>query len=246
MSKFRKFPTAWGSKGPSVTLQNDSRMTGVGRILERSKLDELPQLWNILIGEMSFVGPRPESLAFKHLFVGEYEEVLSYKPGIFGPNQIKYRNESAMYPAGVDPHSFYETGLFPAKAKNDLTYFKKANFLSDIWCIVCGVFSILFNVIVWRPSTQTSALLLVWDLGSIIAAWSITHWLKFAIFEAPLRHSVELVFIAGCFTAPMVGVIVFLIVRIYRHPIRYFSGTCLLYTSPSPRDRTRSRMPSSA
>ncbi|OAD21195.1 bacterial sugar transferase, partial [Candidatus Thiomargarita nelsonii] len=66
--KFRKFPSDWGSAGPGVTVAGDARMTKVGKFLERTKLDELPQLWNILLGEMSFVGPRPESLRYADLF----------------------------------------------------------------------------------------------------------------------------------------------------------------------------------
>jgi len=106
--KFRKFPADWGSRGPQVTLQRDTRMTVVGRFLEKTKLDELPQLWNIFKGDMSFVGPRPETVNFSHLFVGKFEEILDHTPGIFGPNQMKYVNESALYPENVDPEFFYE------------------------------------------------------------------------------------------------------------------------------------------
>ena len=176
MNKFRKFPTAWGNKGPNVTLQNDSRMTKVGHFLERTKLDELPQLWNILIGEMSFVGPRPESLAFSHLFKDGFEQVLNYKPGIFGPNQTEYRNESGMYPEGIDPTLYYEKELFPAKAKNDLRYFKKSTFLGDIKWILHGTIVLVFSAIIWRKSMRTSLVLLCWDIGCVLIAWMFTHW----------------------------------------------------------------------
>ena len=89
-----KFAPHWGDSGPGVTVRGDLRMTNIGAILERTKLDELPQLWNILKGEMSFVGPRPESLRFAHLFKGDVAGVLRHIPGLFGPSQIAFRNES--------------------------------------------------------------------------------------------------------------------------------------------------------
>ena len=72
MYKFRKFPANWKDSGPGITVPGDTRMTPIGRILERTKLDELPQLWNVLKGEMSIIGPRPESMRFANLFVGKY------------------------------------------------------------------------------------------------------------------------------------------------------------------------------
>ena len=85
MHKFRKFPDSWGDRGSGVTVAGDARMTRLGRFLERSKFDEIPQLWNILKGEMSFVGPRPETLRFRDLFVGDLARVHDFLPGIFGP-----------------------------------------------------------------------------------------------------------------------------------------------------------------
>jgi len=93
--KFRKFPHQLAGQGPAVTVANDIRMTRLGRFLESSKLDELPQLFNILKGDMSFVGPRPETLNFAHLFTGKFEQVLAYVPGLFGPNQLRYRHETS-------------------------------------------------------------------------------------------------------------------------------------------------------
>jgi Sugar transferases involved in lipopolysaccharide synthesis len=118
--KFRKFPSNWGVSGSGVTVAGDARMTAVGAFIERTKLDELPQFWNILKGEMSFVGPRPESLAYSDLFKGEYAALLDYVPGIFGPNQVEFRNEAELYPSDQDPDEFYRTVLFPEKAKKIL------------------------------------------------------------------------------------------------------------------------------
>lgn len=136
--KFRKFAHCSTASGPAVTLKNDPRMTRVGRTLERTKLDELPQLWNILVGEMSVVGPRPETLDFAECFTGGRRAILDHRPGLFGPSQAIFRNESALYPAGRDPHEFYRTVLFPAKAEIDLRYFRERTIVSDLfWVIRC-------------------------------------------------------------------------------------------------------------
>ena len=123
LHKFRKFHEQGQQGGLAVTLRNDPRMTRMGRLMERTKLDELPQLWNILVGEMAFVGPRPESLAFADCFNGAYNSILEYRPGIFGPCQTMFRNENLLYGSCCDPEKFYRTMLFPLKAQIDLAYF---------------------------------------------------------------------------------------------------------------------------
>ena len=133
MYKYRKFPVRMKG-GASVTVAGDARMTWVGAFIERTKLDELPQLWNVLKGDMSFVGPRPESPAYTSLFEGKYAKLLDYIPGIFGPSQVFYRNESELYPPGDAPDRFYREKLFPKKADLDLEYFARANMVSNmIW-----------------------------------------------------------------------------------------------------------------
>jgi lipopolysaccharide/colanic/teichoic acid biosynthesis glycosyltransferase len=139
LHKYRKFSERAGRSGLAVTLMDDPRMTRVGRLLERTKLDEMPQLWNILTGEMSVVGPRPESLAFAECFHMGYRGVLDYKPGIFGPCQVIFRNENCLYQGVHDPEEFYRNVLFPLKAHTDLTYFRKRNMYSDLWWMVHGV-----------------------------------------------------------------------------------------------------------
>jgi lipopolysaccharide/colanic/teichoic acid biosynthesis glycosyltransferase len=141
--KFRKFVDGPGAVGPAVTLKNDPRMTRIGRVLERSKLDELPQLWNILIGDMSLVGPRPETLDFADCFVDGFEMVLDFRPGLFGPSQAIFRNECALYPQGRDPHEFYRNVLFPAKATIDLRYFSRRTFLSDFAWVLRGALAVI-------------------------------------------------------------------------------------------------------
>jgi lipopolysaccharide/colanic/teichoic acid biosynthesis glycosyltransferase len=145
MYKFRKFRTDCDDRGCPLTMQNDGRLTKVGRILAASKLDELPQLWNVLRGDMSLVGPRPESLAFADCFRNGFERIHEHKPGLFGPCQALFRDESMLYPGGVAAVDFYRQVLFPAKAQIDLAYFSRRTVVSDFgwvlrsaWMIVAG------------------------------------------------------------------------------------------------------------
>jgi lipopolysaccharide/colanic/teichoic acid biosynthesis glycosyltransferase len=140
--KFRKFRHDQ-SPGCTVTLKDDPRMTAVGRFLERMKLDELPQLWNVLIGDMSIVGPRPESLHFADCFTDRFQRVLEYRPGLFGPSQVLFRDEGRLFPKDQDPVEFYRAVLFPAKASIDLSYFPHRTLLSDIGWIARSLAAVL-------------------------------------------------------------------------------------------------------
>jgi lipopolysaccharide/colanic/teichoic acid biosynthesis glycosyltransferase len=143
MYKFRKFRPDCGSNGCPLTLDGDSRLTGVGRFLAATKIDELPQLWNVLRGEMSIVGPRPESLDFASCFCGGFEEILRYRPGLFGPSQVAFRNERQFYPRDQDPTQFYRDILFPAKARLDLAYFSHRTIAADIAWMTRGALAVL-------------------------------------------------------------------------------------------------------
>ena len=145
MYKFRKFRPDCDTNGCPLTTEADVRLTKIGRVLARSKLDELPQLWNVLRGDMSLVGPRPESLAFADCFRDGFEKVHEHKPGLFGPCQVIFRHESKYYPDGVAAVEFYRSVLFPAKAQIDLAYFSRRTLVSDLgwilraaWVIAAG------------------------------------------------------------------------------------------------------------
>jgi lipopolysaccharide/colanic/teichoic acid biosynthesis glycosyltransferase len=142
MYKFRKFRPDCGDQGCPLTVEGDNRLTAVGRFLAASKLDEVPQLWNILRGDMSLVGPRPESLAFIDCFRNGFEKIHEHKPGLFGPCQVLFRHESKLYPAGVAVAEFYQQVLFPAKAKIDLAYFSRRTLVSDLGWILRAVWTI--------------------------------------------------------------------------------------------------------
>ena len=148
MWKFRKMPHDLREQGPMLTCRNDRRLTRVGHWLERTKLDELPQLLNVLASEMSIVGPRPEVPKFVDRAASEqWDLALSVKPGIFGPNQIRYRNEADLYPKDCgDIEDFYLRHILPAKLEVDARYALHSNLFGDVWLLLRGVFATTFGL----------------------------------------------------------------------------------------------------
>ena len=131
MYKFRTMVLGAESQGPAVTYKDDPRITKAGRFLRRTKLDELPQLLNVLKGEMSMVGPRPEDPKYVELYTPEQRQVLSVRPGITGPTQLEYRDEASMLEAGsVDEE--YVTRIMPRKLKLDLEYVRRRSLTGDL------------------------------------------------------------------------------------------------------------------
>jgi lipopolysaccharide/colanic/teichoic acid biosynthesis glycosyltransferase len=152
MYKFRKFAVLCNPNGPPLTVASDSRMTMIGSLLAATKLDELPQLWNVLKGDMAIVGPRPESLAFADCFLGGFEVLLQYRPGLLGPTQTLFRHEAHLYPQSLDPVLFYREILFPAKARIDLSYYPQRTIASDIGWMIRSFLAVLRPV----PSVKVS------------------------------------------------------------------------------------------
>jgi lipopolysaccharide/colanic/teichoic acid biosynthesis glycosyltransferase len=155
MHKFRKFHAGEGPAGRPLTMEDDPRLTRVGGFLLRTKLDELPQLWNVLKGDMSIVGPRPESLDFRDCFEGPYGLVLEHKPGIFGPSQVLTRNECFFHRRRPDPEQFYRDVLFPLKAQIDLAYFAHRTLFRDLGWAVRGSLAVFG----WSSLLHQSAVL---------------------------------------------------------------------------------------
>lgn len=119
------------SLGPAVTAGDDPRITGVGRFLRRTKLDELPQLLNVLKGDMSLVGPRPEDPRYVALYTPEQREVLSVRPGITGPTVLRFIDEEELLRGG-DAETSYVTKVMPQKLAVDLQYVRGASFTGDL------------------------------------------------------------------------------------------------------------------
>lgn len=116
----------------SVTTLNDARITRSGYLFRRTKIDELPQLLNVLLGQMSFVGPRPDVPGFADLLQGEDRIILSIRPGITGPATLKYRNEESLLASQPDPESYNRDVIFPDKVRINRAYIRDYSFMKDL------------------------------------------------------------------------------------------------------------------
>ncbi|MFA6433621.1 MAG: sugar transferase [Elusimicrobiales bacterium] len=144
--KFRTMVAGADRKGSAITTGGDARITAVGRLLRKTKIDELPQLFNVLVGEMSLVGPRPEVAQYVELFREDYKTVLSVRPGITDYAAIEYRDEEGVlrelvggeespkrYPT---THDAYVAEVLPAKIALYKKYIAEQSFLTDIKIII--------------------------------------------------------------------------------------------------------------
>jgi lipopolysaccharide/colanic/teichoic acid biosynthesis glycosyltransferase len=118
------------------------RITRVGRRLRRWKLDELPQLWNVLVGEMSFVGPRPELRRYVELFRSDYEVLLRRRPGLTDPASIAYRHEAEMLARDPDPEAAYVGRILPDKLRLSREYAERRTPLTDLGVLLRTVGSL--------------------------------------------------------------------------------------------------------
>lgn len=116
----------------TVTVADDSRITAIGAKMRNWKLDELPQLWNVLVGDMSFVGPRPDVPGYADKLCGADREILKLKPGITGPATIKYRREEEFLSDASDAQKFNDTVVYPDKVKINLDYMRNWSLANDI------------------------------------------------------------------------------------------------------------------
>jgi lipopolysaccharide/colanic/teichoic acid biosynthesis glycosyltransferase len=128
------------NSGPPITAEGDNRITFIGRILRRSKIDELPQLINVLKGEMSLVGPRPEDPRYVDQYTPDQKQILNFRPGITSAASLAYRREEQML-AGPDWETVYRTRVLPAKLEIDLAYLARRTLLSDILLILRSIAS---------------------------------------------------------------------------------------------------------
>jgi len=141
--KFRTMSVGSDKKGEITIGNNDSRITKVGSVLRKYKLDEFPQLLNILNGEMSIVGPRPEVRKYVELYTKEQLNVLSVKPGLTDYASLEYINESEILGNSEDPNQTYINEIMPIKLKLNLRYISKISFITDLSLIFKTIIRIL-------------------------------------------------------------------------------------------------------
>ncbi len=133
--KFRTMVKDAPHHGRPITSDGDPRITRVGRLLRKTKIDELPQLINVLKGEMSFVGPRPEVRQYVELFRQDYKEILKIRPGITDLASLKYRDEEVVLGQSGNPEEEYLRHVLPDKIKLAKEYLRRSSFFFDLTLI---------------------------------------------------------------------------------------------------------------
>ena len=134
--KFRTMVADAASRGPAITIGDDPRVTRVGAFLRKTKLDELPQLVNVLRGDMSLVGPRPEVPKYVGLYGEAERRIFAVRPGITDPSSLLYRDESAVLATYPDPERAYREVVLPHKIAVSLAYADSRTVLSDVGLLV--------------------------------------------------------------------------------------------------------------
>jgi lipopolysaccharide/colanic/teichoic acid biosynthesis glycosyltransferase len=134
--KFRTMVQDLSDQGRLITVGDDPRITRVGRILRKSKFDELPQLINVLKGDMSLVGPRPEVRRYVELFRKDYEQILKIRPGITDLASLKYNDEATLLTQLENPEAEYCNRILPDKISLSKEYVKKSSFIFDLSLII--------------------------------------------------------------------------------------------------------------
>ena len=141
--KFRSMVTDADKKGLAITVGRDSRITRVGAILRKTKLDELAQLLNVLFGQMSFVGPRPEVPKYVAMYTPYQRQVLLVRPGITDYASIAYRNENDMLADAEDPEKMYIEQIMPDKIELNMKYLREISPLADIRLIFKTIIAVI-------------------------------------------------------------------------------------------------------
>lgn len=157
--KFRSMVGNADRLGPAITQGGDARITPIGRLLRATKLDELPQLWNVLIGDMSLVGPRPEVPRYVERYTPAQRRILECRPGITDLATLRFRGEEVLLRAAEDVEDFYVRSCLPRKLALNLEYARRANLLTDTWIIlqtlcpawlaVLGLYALVLGAGLW-------------------------------------------------------------------------------------------------
>lgn len=143
--------------GRSLACKGDARITPVGQFLRQTRLDELPQLWNVLRGQMSIVGPRPELEEFVALHAADYREILAVPPGITGPTQLRYAGmEAGLLSLHADPDAYYRDELLPDKVALDLAYARSHSLWRD-FVAVCQTLALPLILLRQRSRDEESS-----------------------------------------------------------------------------------------
>tara|TARA_B100001027_G_scaffold101104_1_gene69428 strand:- start:334 stop:918 length:585 start_codon:yes stop_codon:yes gene_type:complete len=138
--KFRTMKT--NNENITVTVSDDSRITRIGKYLRKTKIDELPEILNVLFGQMSFVGPRPDVKGYADKLKGANRKILALRPGITGPASLKYYNEEYILSQKSNPKKYNDEVIFPDKVKINMHYFHNRSFFLDLKIIFATIFRV--------------------------------------------------------------------------------------------------------
>ena len=138
--KFRTMKT--NNENITITVSDDSRITRIGKYLRKTKIDELPEILNVLFGQMSFVGPRPDVKGYADKLKGANRKILALRPGITGPASLKYYNEEYILSQKSNPKKYNDEVIFPDKVKINMYYFHNRSFFLDLKIIFATIFRI--------------------------------------------------------------------------------------------------------
>ena len=138
--KFRTMKT--NNENITITVSDDSRITRIGKYLRKTKIDELPEILNVLFGQMSFVGPRPDVKGYADKLKGANRKILALRPGITGPASLKYYNEEYILSQKSNPKKYNDEIIFPDKVKINMHYFHNRSFFLDLKIIFATIFRI--------------------------------------------------------------------------------------------------------
>ncbi len=153
--KFRSMVTGAPGMGPSITVAEDPRITRAGKFLRRYKLDELPQLWNVLVGDMSLVGPRPEVPEYVALYTNaQKEKILSLRPGITDLASLEFSNESDLLAASEEIRTSYATSILPRKLRLYESYVDERSLALDLRIVFATIMVLLFRAGKRRPLNE--------------------------------------------------------------------------------------------
>lgn len=145
--KFRTMKVNSSNSGPAITQKSDPRITRVGKVLREIKVDEIPQLWNVIRGDMSLVGPRPEDPRYVEKYDEEQRKVLLVKPGLSSPASIEYRHEEKLLSTQAENlEDYYVRQVMPKKLKIDLDYVENQSLIRDV--AIC--FKTAYTIIKWN------------------------------------------------------------------------------------------------
>ena len=181
MFKFRTMYETRTPLGASVSPQGDPRVTQVGRLLRRSKLNEFPQFLNVLRGDMTLVGPRPEAPDLAEVYPTQARAIFAVKPGLVGPNQILGRNEEECYPPNVDPAKYYIQKILPAKLPLDLEYIQNKSLFLDLKYIFLAAMVTITGAISWQQLRDNlgQISLLITDTVCCLLSFQLAYFFQF-------------------------------------------------------------------